>query len=200
MKMRITGMAMMAALLAACGQAPEKTGGTAPAAAPAPTTEAPAATATVVEKEPSIEDGVDPESLGLFSGPALSEEGEVPMPAQIVLFLDNIWDYAEGDREAFREEVRTTLLHELGHYLGLEEDELIRGVVAFRPKNFTPRRLSDLCLDFRKKFYSYLAIFRRGSNIRGNCNNIFKIMTFYSLNILARKEAEQRQGLLLGKR
>jgi len=60
MKMRITGMAMMAALLAACGQAPEKTGGTAPAAAPAPTTEAPAATATVVEKESSVEDGVDP--------------------------------------------------------------------------------------------------------------------------------------------
>lgn len=60
MKMRITGMAMMAALLAACGQAPEKTGETAPAAAPAPTTEAPAATATVVEKEPSIEEGVDP--------------------------------------------------------------------------------------------------------------------------------------------
>lgn len=48
--MRITGMAMMAALLAACGQAPEKTGEAAPAAAPVPTTEAPAATATVVEK------------------------------------------------------------------------------------------------------------------------------------------------------
>ncbi|WP_286074680.1 Ivy family c-type lysozyme inhibitor [Stenotrophomonas sp. 59] len=58
MKMRITGMAMMAALLAACGQAPEKTGETAPAAAPVPTTEAPAA--TVDEKEPSVEDGVDP--------------------------------------------------------------------------------------------------------------------------------------------
>lgn len=60
MKTRITGMAMMAALLAACGQAPEKTGEAAPAAAPAPTTEALAATATVVEKEPSIEDSVDP--------------------------------------------------------------------------------------------------------------------------------------------
>ncbi len=60
MKMRITGMAMMAALLAACGQAPEKTGETAPAVAPAPTAEAPAAVATVVEKEPSAEDGVDP--------------------------------------------------------------------------------------------------------------------------------------------
>ncbi len=57
MKIRITGMALTVALLAACGQAP------APDAAPAalaPTTEAPAATATVVEQAPSIEDGVDP--------------------------------------------------------------------------------------------------------------------------------------------
>ncbi len=57
MKIRITGMAMMVALLAACGQAPAPD---AAPAAPAPTAEAPAATATVVEKEPSIEDGVDP--------------------------------------------------------------------------------------------------------------------------------------------
>lgn len=57
MKIRITGMAMMVALLVACGQAPAPD---AAPAAPAPTTEAPAATATVVEKEPSIEDGVDP--------------------------------------------------------------------------------------------------------------------------------------------
>lgn len=57
MKIRITGMALTVMLLAACGQAQAPD---AAPAAPAPTTEAPAATATVVEKEPSIEDGVDP--------------------------------------------------------------------------------------------------------------------------------------------
>ncbi len=57
MKIRITGMVLTVALLAACGQAPAPD---AAPAAPAPATEAPAATATVVEKEPSIEDGVDP--------------------------------------------------------------------------------------------------------------------------------------------
>ncbi|QGM03528.1 Ivy family c-type lysozyme inhibitor [Stenotrophomonas maltophilia] len=56
MKVRITGMALTVALLAACGApAPD-----AAPAAPAPATGAPAARATVVEKEPSIEDGVDP--------------------------------------------------------------------------------------------------------------------------------------------
>lgn len=57
MKIRITGMALTVALLAACGQAAAPA--TAPTA-PAPTAEAPAATATAVEKEPPIEDGVDP--------------------------------------------------------------------------------------------------------------------------------------------
>ena len=46
------------------------------------------------------------------------------MPPQIILFLGNIWELAEGDEESFCDEVRTTLLHELGHYLGLDEDDL----------------------------------------------------------------------------
>ena len=46
------------------------------------------------------------------------------LPPQIILFLENLWDFAEGDEEIFCEEVRTTFLHELGHYLGLDEDEL----------------------------------------------------------------------------
>ena len=47
-----------------------------------------------------------------------------PMPSQIILYLDNIWDEADSDEETFLEEVRTTFLHELGHYLGLDEDGL----------------------------------------------------------------------------
>jgi predicted Zn-dependent protease with MMP-like domain len=37
----------------------------------------------------------------------------------------NLWNFAERNEVVFRKEVRTTLLHELGHYLGLDEDELI---------------------------------------------------------------------------
>ena len=64
--------------------------------------------------------------LGLFEGASLSD----PMPddldtlPRIRLFLDSLWDYAEGDPEIFRQEVRITLLHELGHYLGLNEDQV----------------------------------------------------------------------------
>ena len=72
-----------------------------------------------------LADGIEPDTLGLFIGPEFAEESPSPLPPQIVLFLENIWDLAEGDELAFREEVHTTFLHELGHYLGLDEDGLI---------------------------------------------------------------------------
>ena len=69
-------------------------------------------------------DGIEVDTLGLFTGPEFVNEESVPMPPQIILFLQNLWDFVDGDGKAFRDEVRTTLLHELGHYLGLDEGEL----------------------------------------------------------------------------
>jgi predicted Zn-dependent protease with MMP-like domain len=69
-------------------------------------------------------DGIEADTLGLFTGAEFADEGHVPMPSQIILFLENIWEEAEGDEEVFREETRTTFLHEFGHYLGLDEDDL----------------------------------------------------------------------------
>jgi predicted Zn-dependent protease with MMP-like domain len=66
----------------------------------------------------------DPDLLGLFVGAALAEPDESPLPPQIILFLENLWDFAEENEEIYREEVRTTYLHELGHYLGLDEIDL----------------------------------------------------------------------------
>ena len=71
-----------------------------------------------------LNDEYDPDLLGLFVGAALAEPDESPLPPQIILFLENLWDFAEEDVEFFREEVRTTYLHELGHYLGLDEIDL----------------------------------------------------------------------------
>lgn len=72
------------------------------------------------------EDGIEPDTLGLFVGMEFGAEESTtfPLPAQIILFLENLWDQAEGDETAFVEEVRTTYLHELGHYLGLDEADL----------------------------------------------------------------------------
>lgn len=77
-----------------------------------------------VPNEDILADDYDPDLLGLFIGPPLAEPEASPLPAQIILFLENLWDFAEEDEEFFREEVRTTYLHELGHYLGLDEIDL----------------------------------------------------------------------------
>lgn len=69
-------------------------------------------------------DGFAPDTLGMFVGPEFAEEGHSPLPPQIILFLLNLWEFAEGDEGIFCEEVHTTYVHELGHYLGLNEDEL----------------------------------------------------------------------------
>jgi predicted Zn-dependent protease with MMP-like domain len=74
-----------------------------------------------------IEEGLDPDTLGLFVGGDHDEEEHSVIPPQIILYLENIWlmiEDEEGDETDYRAEVRTTLLHELGHYLGLDEDEL----------------------------------------------------------------------------
>ncbi len=71
-------------------------------------------------------DGIEGDTLGLFVGPPWEEQETTtfPVPPQIILFLENLWDFAEDDEEIFQDEVRTTLMHELGHYLGLDEDDL----------------------------------------------------------------------------
>lgn len=68
----------------------------------------------------------DDDLLGLFSGASRME----PPPAgpedapRVTLFLDNLWEFSDGDEEIFRSECATTYLHELGHYLGWDEEEV----------------------------------------------------------------------------
>ena len=82
----------------------------------------------VFEKRPSrafIADGIEEDTLGLFLGPSsLDDPGASPLPAQIILFLENIRDAVDGEERTFRKEIRKTLLHELGHSIGWEEAEL----------------------------------------------------------------------------
>lgn len=71
-----------------------------------------------------LRDGIEADTLGLFVGPEFSEEPSAVLPPHIILFLGNIWEMVEGDDREFQYEVRTTYLHELGHYLGLSEIDL----------------------------------------------------------------------------
>ncbi len=73
-----------------------------------------------------LAEGFEPDILGLFTGSAHGTElaHDQPTPPEILLYIENLWDFAEGDVEVFREEARLTYLHELGHFFGWDEDEL----------------------------------------------------------------------------
>src|SRR5690625_4070903 len=83
----------------------------------------------ILEGRPSpeiLDEEVDEDILGLFVGDSLEDLGEsaAPMPGQILLFYENIWDFSEENIEIYKEEVRITFHHELGHYLGWDESDL----------------------------------------------------------------------------
>ena len=70
--------------------------------------------------------GLDPRLLGLFAGtayPEVSSLGGTPQLTQILLFRRNL-ERVAFDEEELRAEIRTTLLHETGHFFGLSEDDL----------------------------------------------------------------------------
>lgn len=102
----------------------------------------------IVEDRPSpdllrdlaLEAGEDPadwapdELCGLHTGTAFTERSvEAPhdFPSDIMLFREGIvaeaggWDNHLGDAEISRQ-IRITLLHEIGHQFGLDEDDLQR--------------------------------------------------------------------------
>lgn len=81
-----------------------------------------------VEEEPradDIERGVGADWLGIFEGASYAH-GDWPDPPRIRIWVNNLWTFASGREAEFRREVRVTLLHEIGHYLGLDEDGVAR--------------------------------------------------------------------------
>lgn len=73
-----------------------------------------------------------PDLLGLFVGSHLLERSHVDLPAApgaIYLFRRNLLR-ACRDREELSREIRITVQHEVGHYLGLDEEDLDRWGLA----------------------------------------------------------------------
>ena len=88
--------------------------------------------AIVIERRPTARDrkaaGVWPGRtlLGLYHGIPLTQRGEyynlVP-PDKISIYQEPIEEFCRDDDEV-REQVRKTVLHELGHYFGIDDDRL----------------------------------------------------------------------------
>jgi len=87
--------------------------------------------AVVVEEEPTDEDldlldDAGHELLGIYRGTPLPERsyGMPLMPDQIAIFRGPILRIARSRYEA-QQEIRDTVIHELGHYFGLGDEEMI---------------------------------------------------------------------------
>ena len=67
----------------------------------------------------------DPDLFGLYEGVPLPERGDNAgaLPDRIAIYRLPLEDEFP-DPEDLRREIRITVLHELGHYFGLEEDRL----------------------------------------------------------------------------
>jgi predicted Zn-dependent protease with MMP-like domain len=72
----------------------------------------------------SFDNDLAGDELGLFEGASAMDEADPSEPSRIRLFLINLWEWVEEDEQDYRDEVGTTFLHELGHYLGWDEDEV----------------------------------------------------------------------------
>jgi len=88
--------------------------------------------AIAIEDEPTDDDldtldDAEPESelLGIYRGVALPLRSHDPplLPDEIAIFRGPI-NRAASSREEAVEEVRATVMHELGHYFGLDDGEM----------------------------------------------------------------------------
>lgn len=72
----------------------------------------------------SFDEPFDPLAMGVFMGEPRGTESPWPTDQpRIILFHKNIAK-ACGDFETLEEELRKTLFHEIGHFLGFDEDQL----------------------------------------------------------------------------
>jgi predicted Zn-dependent protease with MMP-like domain len=72
---------------------------------------------------PLVETGFDPRAFGLFDGPEHGQ-GDIPAPTRIVLYTSNL--LANFADEELDQQVETTVMHEVGHYFGLSEEDMVR--------------------------------------------------------------------------
>jgi predicted Zn-dependent protease with MMP-like domain len=90
--------------------------------------------AIVIEDEPDddllgeMEMGPDETLLGLYQGIPLTERGWAHgnvLPDRITLFQKTIEEECDGDEDEIVVAIGETLIHELGHYFGMSEDEIM---------------------------------------------------------------------------
>ena len=67
--------------------------------------------------------------LGLYEGVALTDRGQYgfgELPDRIILYREPLIAHAGGDLDELREQIHVTLVHEIAHFYGIDDEELHR--------------------------------------------------------------------------
>lgn len=72
------------------------------------------------------------------------------------------------------------------------------GEAPFYPRKISADELGALCLNARKAFYGIASILKRAADLRANCRNWKLVKAFFILNLLLRKEVNQKNNIVLG--
>ncbi len=70
-------------------------------------------------------------------------------------------------------------------------------MVPFQPSGMTPQELSQLCVQARRRFYSWPSIFRRATH-RVHWSNLYMLVHFLTINAMHQWDVDGRNGLPLG--
>ena len=72
--------------------------------------------------------------------------------------------------------------------------------VVFKPKNFTPEKLSELCYVYKKNFYSFPSMLKRAWGLRKCLLSHWTMMLdFFKYNIMSDIDTTKRRGFAIGK-
>lgn len=71
-------------------------------------------------------------------------------------------------------------------------------MVPFRSRGLEPEAIERLCLQARRNFYGLPSIVQRSLDFQVNSSSLFGMATFFTANLMLRREVLQRQLLPMG--
>lgn len=78
------------------------------------------------------------------------------------------------------------------------QDGYTFGTISFEPKLLTPEQLKDYCKLYKKKFFTFRSIFKRGKTLFKRTKKFMIIFAYWVMNILFHFEVDKRSGIPVG--
>ncbi len=78
------------------------------------------------------------------------------------------------------------------------QDGYTFGTISFEPRQLSPEQLREYCKEYKKKFFTFRSIRRRGRTLRKRTKNFMINFAYWVMNILFHFEVDKRSGIPVG--